>query len=201
MKRKSKKTTIVIILLIVVCAFILPVTIFHLSGLLLPTPPTPINKYGEFPFRIVYEIGDERYIVEDTLVCEYAGRNREGFTGRELKWTGHLLSGDRITDRFLGYDPDPGSLTEWVSGYGIVILDHVNTGHGYISYLEIDIGSAEYYLGYYLLGNYSPGKGYDGEGAGLDDDALYEKYRVRIIETVFTEPLTGGNGIDMILLE
>ena len=36
-----------------------------------PIPPTPEVVYGEFPFRLEYEIGEESFVIEDTLIAEY----------------------------------------------------------------------------------------------------------------------------------
>ena len=36
-----------------------------------PAPPTPEVTYGEFPFRLEYEIDGVRFIIEDTLVTRY----------------------------------------------------------------------------------------------------------------------------------
>lgn len=194
----KKKKLMMVIFIPVIVFFIVtfPWTLMVIVNFFTPGPPTPETTYGEFPFRIVYEIGEERYVIEDTLVCEYAGRNKESYTGKDIKWKGRLLSGSKITRRFSGTDPAPRSLTKWTSGYGIVILDRVDTGYGWIGQLEIDIGSAQYYLGYYELGDYFPGRGYDYGKGFLDGDTLFEKYGVKIIETTFSEPLI-GNGIEI----
>lgn len=65
---------------------------------LLPNPPKPKITYGEFPFRLVYEIDGERKIVEDTLICEFDGFELEGENGKYRKWKSRLASGnERIT--------------------------------------------------------------------------------------------------------
>ena len=199
--KKNRLLQIVIILLFVLLGvMILPMTFFHLSGLLLPTPSVPINKYGEFPFRIVYEIGDERFIVEDTLICEYAGRNRESFTGREIKWNEQIENQDLLSRGFyLSSVPEPGN--EWSYGCVYKLLGDVSVGDGIIGGVYIDIGGAPYYLGYYTLEGYYPGTVFNDIQGDLSKDALLEQYEIRIIETTFSEPMTGGNGIVIALSE
>jgi len=36
-----------------------------------PAPPEPEITYGEFPFRLVYEIDGERHVFEDTVIAEF----------------------------------------------------------------------------------------------------------------------------------
>ena len=190
-KKKLSKIILVSVIAFLVVTF--PWSMMAIVNFFTPGPPTPKTTYGEFPFRIVYEIGGERYVIEDTLICEYAGRNKEGYTGKELKWSGRLLSGEKISQGFLNYE-EPIQGNEWKYGFKVLILDHINTGYGYIGSLRIDIGSAQYYLGYYALGDYIPGKAYDDGKGFLDADTLFAKYDVRIIEAIFSEPMV-GNGI------
>ena len=195
MKKNRLHKIVVVVLLVIVGVITLPWTIIHLSGLMLPTPPAPQNTYGEFPFRIVYEIGDERFEIEDVLICEYLGRNRESFTGRELKWDIRLLSGNQVGDGLMSFLL--GSATEWkYGGSSIKLLANVDTGKGFLGGIYIDIGSAQYYLGYFVLDGYNPGMVFNNSIGILDKDTLWEKYKIRIIETFFSEPMI-GNGIDM----
>jgi len=38
-----------------------------------PNPPRPEIEYGEFDFKLKYEIGGKQYLIEDTLVCKFDG--------------------------------------------------------------------------------------------------------------------------------
>ena len=190
---KVLKTILITVGVFLVVTF--PWSIMAIVNFFTPGPPAPMTTYGEFPFRIVYEIGDERYVIDDTLICEYAGRNKEGYTGKELKWAGRLLSGEKISQGYLNYE-EPVQGNEWKYGFKVMIIDHVATGYGYIGQLKIDIGSAQYYLGYYALEDYAPGRAYDGGKGFLDAETLLEKYDVRIIETAFSAPMS-GNGIEV----
>ena len=57
-------------------------------------PPLPEIKYGEFPFRLEYEINGQRVVVEDTIVCEFDGIGWNGTMGEKYrKWKTYLASG------------------------------------------------------------------------------------------------------------
>ncbi len=65
---------------------------------LLPNPPKPEITYGEFPFRLTYELNDEVKIVDDTLICKFDGFSVNEGSGKRRKWKTYLKSGNtRIT--------------------------------------------------------------------------------------------------------
>ena len=164
----------------------------HVAILLSPDPPAPINTYGEFPFRIEYEIEGERFEIEDVLIVEYVGRGVDDMKGKYLKWDGRLASGNE-----LGYGLMSmllGSTTEWRHGCSIKVLDGVPIGNGALGGVYIDVGSAPYYLGYYVLDGYVPGAGFNNGQGILDEEALWERYGIRIVEAEFSEPMV-GNGL------
>ena len=47
-----------------------------------PAPPAPEITYGEFPFRLEYEIEGERFVIEDTLIAEFDKSIRGNATTR-----------------------------------------------------------------------------------------------------------------------
>ena len=62
------------------------------------TPPRPEITYGEFPFRLEYEINGERQVIQDTLICEFDGFGADEGRGKYRKWKDRLASGnERIT--------------------------------------------------------------------------------------------------------
>lgn len=92
--------------------FTLPWLIIFIGMHLEPNPPRPEITYGEFPFRLEYEINGERMIVEDTLICEYDGVGANEATGKHRKWQESLASGKekiillRVNDsKEIYYDP------------------------------------------------------------------------------------------------
>lgn len=58
-----------------------------------PNPPKPEITYGEFPFRLEYEINGEHCVVEDTIICEFDGIGA-GSNGKYRKWKERLASGN-----------------------------------------------------------------------------------------------------------
>lgn len=61
-------------------------------------PPRPEITYGEFSFRLEYEINGERKVIQDTLICEFDGFGADEGRGKYRKWKKRLASGnERIT--------------------------------------------------------------------------------------------------------
>ncbi len=55
--------------------------------------PRPAITYGEFPFRLEYEINGEIVVVEDTVICEFDGFEVNA-QGKYRKWKQCLASGE-----------------------------------------------------------------------------------------------------------
>jgi len=75
--------------------------IFPFLGLLFvgiirtPAPPVPEITYGEFPFRLEYEIDGERFVIEDTLIAEFDRSIAGNATMRARRiWNTRLESGE-----------------------------------------------------------------------------------------------------------
>jgi len=64
-KPTSKRKIILTIVIIILATPIL----FQLY--LWSPPPPPAIRYGEFPFRLEYELDGERFVIEDTLVASF----------------------------------------------------------------------------------------------------------------------------------
>lgn len=64
-----------------------------------PNSPSPTTKYGEFPFRLEYEIDGKRMVIQDTLICEYDGVGADEGRGKYRKWKQAKISSgeDRLT--------------------------------------------------------------------------------------------------------
>jgi hypothetical protein len=157
----------------------------------------PKNTYGEFPFLIVYEVDGERFTVRDSLICEYIGREANTTRGKYIKWNERLASGheDQFVAASMSHHLMPGN--EWQYGCSIRLLDSVvvsidSPSGGYVGEINIDIGSPQYYLGYYSLDDYSPGEVFTNRV--LSKDELWDLYGIKIIEAEFSPPMI-GNGI------
>lgn len=98
---------------------------------LTPNPPKPEITYGEFPFRLTYELDGEIKVVEDIIICEFDGFDNLGSGGKQRKWKIYAKStGKRMIALYdLRANDD---FTEW----GNQVLE-----------LCFDPGNAEYYMG------------------------------------------------------
>jgi len=65
-------------------------TVMSLPSIFSTNPPMPEITYGEFPFRIVYEIDGAEMVVEDVLIAEFAGTRYAGSRVRARQWSGRL---------------------------------------------------------------------------------------------------------------
>ncbi|MGG0823341.1 hypothetical protein ABE099_10710 [Paenibacillus turicensis] len=64
-----------------------------------PDPPKPQVTYGEFQIRLEYEIDGQKKVIEDILICEFAGIGSDEGRGKFRKWKQRLKShgGSEIT--------------------------------------------------------------------------------------------------------
>jgi len=70
---QNNRTIVLIILGVIVVCLLLPVLGFFACNALYPNPPRLEITYGEFPFRIEYEILGERFVIEDKDRPKYHG--------------------------------------------------------------------------------------------------------------------------------
>jgi len=175
-KLTSKLTGIQValfILLIGILAYSLS-PLFHIihASKSLPNPPQPEIAYGEFPFKLTYQYKGEQIIVEDIIICKYAGI-AIGSNGKSLKWTASLASGK----------PAPSPYAE-----ASLALDPFTEIYYYL-------GSPQYYLGTkeYADPNSHAFK-VTGIGSGISTKALsqkelFEEYGITIIKFEPSEPI------------
>ena len=101
MKKPLIKIGIILLIIFVIIIFaIVSPWLFIWGGInfLTPTPPKPAITYGEFPFRLEYEMNGQIFEVEDTLICKFDGFGANEANGKYRKWKSHLASGNaRIT--------------------------------------------------------------------------------------------------------
>ena len=146
---------------------------FFDCGMFYPDPPLPEITYGEFPFRIEYEIDDERFIVEDTVICEFDGIYSSE-AGKSLRWKSHLASGSEG------------------SGLILYVVDDKKT-------VTCNVGQPQYYMGCSLMTpdeywHYSL-KAFLVEGQGtpgviaLFPEQWYDDYNFRFISWEFSDPI------------
>ncbi|WP_407872243.1 hypothetical protein [Paenibacillus sp. P36] len=136
-----------------------------------PNPPRPEITYGEFPFRLKYEINGNQKVIEDTLICEFDGFGADEGRGKYRKWKRKLASGnERIT--LLKVD----SATE----------------------IYFTAGRTEYYMGdpYYANSNSSfpnasvvKKEGAMSKDSFLKADELLKQYNIRLISWDVSPPI------------
>lgn len=172
---KSKASWIIWILLLLVGAIIVLISLpwaFLFIGLQLePNPPAPDIRYGEFPFRLEYEIDGQRKVIEDTLLCEFDGFGSDEGRGKYRKWKQRLASG----------------------GTTEILLDvHLSKE---ISFFP---GSAEYYMGEsdnvendssYPNAVYFEKDGIVSISGFIPADQLFEEYQIKLISWDASPPI------------
>ena len=147
----------------------------------------PEIKYGEFPFRLEYEINGQAIVIEDTIICKHNGHSGGNWWSN---WNASLTSGEQ--EKF-----------SWTMYNQAIYLkiDDVNN----ICFL---LGSADHYMGLYkfynVLGNEHDYDSYQvrafqivgsdfpvsATGAQLiSDDELLNKYGIRIISWEPSPPI------------
>lgn len=165
--------TVTAIIAIVLYITVLPWLMIFIGSFFLPSPPRPEVTYGEFPFRLEYEINGKRKVIQDTLICEYDGIGVDEGRGKYREWKERLASGN----------------------HNIMLLKVNDTKEIY--YYP---GSAKYYMGDMKEGvtytqsfpnaryfeKYTDGSTRDGI---ILADELLTKYNIKLISWEYTPPI------------
>lgn len=159
-------------LLSIIVLFSLPWIFIYVGIQISPNPPIPEITYGEFPFRLEYELEGKRVVIEDILICEYDGIGSNEGMGKYRKWKGRLASGNEE----------------------IVLLKVDNNTE--IIYKP---GSASYYMddlreyeGYDHLFPYALLKEYEEEHTNIEivyQSSLLHEYHIKLIDWDYTQPI------------
>ena len=94
MKKVLIITGIIIGAIILIRAFLVLLAVTGAFSIFTPNPPKPEIKYGEFPFRLEYELNGELKVIEDTIICEFDGFESLGTAGKYRVWKTYLKSGN-----------------------------------------------------------------------------------------------------------
>lgn len=153
--------------------------VFVVSGafaVFAPNPPKPEITYGEFPFTITYEVGDEIFTYKDVVVCEYNGIKSLGTAGKRRNWSIKLKSGNQYISllkskkdglTFEIYESIPG-LPEYYMGdfrQSRAEYERVMKDRRYLGYKQKDIDRS------------------------ITKEEAWEKYRVKIINIECSLPI------------
>lgn len=142
--------------------------VFCLTGCKERFDPAPQITEGEFPFVVEYEMNGERYLIEDTVVCKFAGYTSTnsfaifGYPSWRV-WDESVKSGKEGDFGILLMELEENTESVFVRG-------RIN----FESWVFIDYGSAEYYMG-------DSDKGYD------------KKPRIRYYEKYYDEDIEMPN--------
>ncbi len=170
--------------------------IFCFSGCKERFDPAPQITEGEFPFVVEYEINDEIYLIEDAVVCTWDGydaSNNFAIFGypSSREWGESLKSGNE--DDFGIWIMELDENTESVYKKGRINFE---------SFVFIDYGTAEYYMGdtdgisyhepriryfekYYNEDIKMP----DSSFKTLTNEELEKYFGIKIIRFEFSEPI------------
>ena len=120
-----KRPLIAIVLVAVVVfffyIFVYPWFIIWLVLVILPNPPKPAIRYGEFPFRLTYELNGETKTIEDVAICEFDGYGERSEAGQDRKWKTHLKSG--LDDLLYEKERGPETDTAWITLLDSLLLN------------------------------------------------------------------------------
>lgn len=169
--KKLVGVVLIVIGLVVFSIIALPWIILCFGGLSMPNLASPEITYGEFPFILEYEVNGERFVVKDSVFCEYVGTGWNEGQGKIRKWKHSLSSGNErislvITDdgKEIYYDPGPA----W---YYMGDSDGASYSHSFpnASFIEKD-------------GRFTV------RGV-IKEKELLDKYSIKLINWEFTQPL------------
>ena len=163
-----------VILLVLVLIFAGPWLFIFIGGMLSPAPPKPAITYGEFPFKLVYELNGEEITVEDTVICEFDGFGWNEGSGKHREWK-----------RWLASNPKE----------DILLIDETNE-------IYVNIGSPEYYMGeegdytlnFWVFRIEIPPNGKVRWDILESEDELFKIYGIRIISYEFSDPIVNSFG-------
>ena len=154
-----------------------------------PNPPEPQIQYAEFPFTLVYEIDGEVITVQDSYVCEFAGFSwNEGRMEKFRTWKKHLKS-----------NPAEEAVLLTTDGDAKIYCNFINP--------QYHMGDVDEFIGN-DLSNYNPRPivyryVFPNETGGysatlIEDEELWEKYKIRIIRFEISDPIENSFSDDPI---
>ncbi len=181
MKKFTKVFISIIVFLTIVCGVVIAGIVLY--DIFAPVNPPQIT-YGEFPFYVEYEMDGERYIIEDTLICEFTGIVHSLGISKVRTWDMNLKSGNEIMNVLFSEENTPSVLKP----------KRMNVE----SQLWLDYGSAGYYMGdsagrgasfeYRETWKISE-KGTNTEDTRLNSKELEKHFGIKIIRFEFSKPI------------
>lgn len=132
---------------------------------------SPEITYGEFPFRIEYEIHGERVIIEDTIICKFDGFNLNWDTAdKTRRWKIYFASGRESGARNLA---------------DLKINEN--------DQIYFSLGNPDYYMGeeggYFGFRAFKLNNGVGINYPTIEPDELYDTYGIKVISYEFSDPI------------
>ncbi len=148
----AKKIAIILVALVLVCAIgiliiAFPWIMLGLGLLTSPAPPKPEITYGEFDFKLVFEIDGESRTIEDIIICEFDGFNIDEGRGKTRRWKEDFQNNQNNELYAWRVEQiDNPDFNEYKSGrkpdYNYVVLKNIDNYKVLLS-----VADAEYFLG------------------------------------------------------
>ena len=165
--KKIEKIFLVILVIPVIGITIISAPWLLMLGVsfLEPNPPKPAITYGEFPFSVEYRIGDEIFVVNDVVICEYDGIGWNEGIGKHYKWRQKLKNS---------------------TGENVLIIED-----GELC-IYINVGGADYYMNdpnYMGAIPFIPNIYPVGESNYRSQDEIMDKYKIELINYEFSKPI------------
>jgi len=140
----------------------------------------PVIQTGSFPFRVVYELDGEVYVIEDTLVCNRIPA-RERLNETSPTWRPSLEENGAINRADIRDALTILTLENWESTFnGRVVAEYV---------IHLSPGHCDYYMG--TISGWTPYHNqptFMGGNRTLTIMELEEHFGIIILEFEFTEP-------------
>jgi len=182
------------------------------------TQAPPATKYGEFPFRVVFELDGDTHVIEDTVVCTFDGFDGSIPFQKPRSWGTSLESFENAENTQSidaeEYD-DEGCTCEWFcfcddDWLSVVVLkldDNTNSALNpkrvnERSSVVLHYGYAVYYMGdpngegfihakphLCYYEYYQSSNAYHSEGTPISHSRAEELFGIKIIEWDFSEPI------------
>ncbi|MBO4732976.1 MAG: hypothetical protein J5662_00725 [Clostridia bacterium] len=89
------------------CIFISLLFVLLIAGCKRKNAPAPQIKKGEFPFTVKYDIGDNNYSINDTVVCCFDGYDHSNSFSfiNDRRWSQNLKSGEEYRRVLIEFEP------------------------------------------------------------------------------------------------
>ncbi len=145
---------------------------------------------GEFPFVVEYEMDGETFIIEDVVVCEFAGYDLSSlYFNKPRVWNEHLKSGDEEKCVIISEENKPSAIK--------------NGRHNEWAKLRVFYGFGQYYMGepsaemlnykypqFIYYETYSEnGKNYYNWGTKLTEEDLKKYFGITVKRFEFSKPI------------